>query len=337
MSSSSLRAALPAVAAAVAALLLPAAATRAAPGEGGEPGERSQGEALFETARALMKQGRTDEACATYAASLRAYASIGARLNVARCHELGGRTASAWREYNRAAGMARAAGQAGREAAARKLAAAIEPKLSTLAVQPAAAAAGLKILRDGEELAAAAVGVPEPLDPGEHRIEARAPGRLPWSTAVTLAPQADHQTLIVPSSGTPAANPAPAADSAAPAGSGQRVAGFVVGGVGLAAAVTGAVLGAVVLYEIDKAKSDPALCADKQCTPTGRAYVDAVSDKGTAATVLIGAGAAVAVAGIVVILTAPAEAGEQAAGQSGLRLRAALGPGGGGVALGGRF
>ncbi|MBI4705957.1 MAG: hypothetical protein HY744_33105 [Deltaproteobacteria bacterium] len=35
-------------------------------------------------------------------------------------------------------------------------------------------------------------------------------------------------------------------------------------------------------------------------------------------------------AGIALILTAPAEAGEQVAGQSGLRLRATLGPGGGG-------
>ncbi|MBI4705574.1 MAG: hypothetical protein HY744_31155, partial [Deltaproteobacteria bacterium] len=112
-----------------------------------QPDERRRAEELFEAAKQLAAEGERAEACESFAATVRAYPSVGARLNLARCHEQAGRTASAWSEYNRAAAMARAAGQAEREEGAQELAAKLEPKLSKLTVQPAAAAAGQAGLR----------------------------------------------------------------------------------------------------------------------------------------------------------------------------------------------
>src|SRR5206468_651690 len=56
---------------------------------------------------------------------------------------------------------------------------------------------GLVITQDGVELVRAAWGMALPVDPGEHQIEARAPGKKPWTRYIVTAPGADRQELEV--------------------------------------------------------------------------------------------------------------------------------------------
>src|SRR5690606_24363777 len=102
-------------------------------------------EALFREGKALLDRGEIDAACEKFQASMDAEPSIGAQLNLARCHEQLGRTASAWAEYLKAASLAQRHGDARRERSARELAAELEPRLSKLTVEVVAPAEGLTV------------------------------------------------------------------------------------------------------------------------------------------------------------------------------------------------
>lgn len=71
---------------------------------------------------------------------------------------------------------------------------------------PAGAPAGSEILLDDKPVPRALLGVPTPVDPGTHRIVARAPGKVPYRTEVRLAEGA-HQALEVTLAEQAAARP----------------------------------------------------------------------------------------------------------------------------------
>src|SRR5262245_50605894 len=77
------------------------AAVLAASAAGAQPsGEGPSGaDAHLEAGRKLLKEGKTKEACAEFEASKRAQGSMEGRLELARCYEALGRTASAYTEY----------------------------------------------------------------------------------------------------------------------------------------------------------------------------------------------------------------------------------------------
>lgn len=80
---------------------------------------------------------------------------------------------------------------------------------------PADAPPGSEVTLDGRPVPAALLGVPKPVNPGAHRLSARAPGRAPYSAAVTL-PEGGRQTIeirleVAAASSAPAT---PVADSA---------------------------------------------------------------------------------------------------------------------------
>ena len=93
---------------------------------------KNAAEALFREARALMEEGKYAEACPKFRDSQRLDPGVGTLLNLARCYELNGQTASAWSRYGEAAAAARDAGQEGREQHAREQAARLEPTLSRI-------------------------------------------------------------------------------------------------------------------------------------------------------------------------------------------------------------
>lgn len=114
---------------------------------------------------------------------------VGAKLTVAECYEGAGRLASAWSSYIAAEAAAAVAGQAERQQKAAARAAALEPKLAFLAIKlPAdlAAIKGLTIRRDGKSVPANMWGVNVPVDPGPRIVGVSAPGRVPWSSRVTV-------------------------------------------------------------------------------------------------------------------------------------------------------
>ena len=139
----------------------------------------------------------------------------------------------------------------------------VEPRLAKLTVSvQAPAGAQPEVTMDGKEVAAALLGVPRPVDPGEHVIEVKAEGYLATqqkttlseggSDAVTLTLEPDpNAAAAAAAAAAPAAQPqsepaaAPVAPAAEPAdagagGGGLAVPAYValgVGAVGLGAGV----------------------------------------------------------------------------------------------------
>jgi hypothetical protein len=101
----------------------------------------------------------------------------------------------------------------------------------------------MSITRDGEVVSAAELAVPIPVDPGKHVIEVTAPGKEPWSLTIEIGEGAAVKEVLIPALENAGGQAAPTEDQGAPAhaaseaegsdGSGQRIAGLVVGGVGV--------------------------------------------------------------------------------------------------------
>jgi hypothetical protein len=197
-------------------------------------------ETLFRDGRALIKAGRTSEACAKFAESHRLDPQTGTLLNLALCHEEEGKTASAWAEFNEV--EERSGAKSERAEFAHRHARAVEGKLSRLRIRVEPAAPGVTLTLDGRPMRAAALGSLIPLDPGEHAIEATAPGKERWGQRVKIDPGPATQELVVKlvDASTPSAAPPPAtAPAAAPArdpeptSTARRDIGFAIGAVGI--------------------------------------------------------------------------------------------------------
>lgn len=190
------------------------------------PEDRSLATALFQKARTLVQDGNDAEACPLFEESQRLDPGGGTLLNLALCHERIGRTGSAWTELTEARGIARREADQERVALAEEHLEALRAKLSMLVVsvpQPSRAS-GIVVLRDGRPMSESAWGIEAPVDPGHHRIEARAPGFASWSievdvpaspgsTPVEVPPLvAEPKPLVVapaPTQATPPPRPAP--------------------------------------------------------------------------------------------------------------------------------
>jgi hypothetical protein len=301
-------------------------------------------EALFQEGKAAMADGRLDEACSKFAASMAAEASAGTLLNLARCHQEQGKLATAWAEYKRSAPMFRARGEPKREQAARQLALDLEPMLSRLTIVVDGQTPGLVVRRDGEPVIASLLGTAIPVDPGTYTIEAEAPGYYPHSTQIEVLANADSKSVTIPAleidPNAPAPGSAQPGDGAlAPSTqeglSTQTILGIGFTGAGAIALTVGGILGVTVLGDASEAEDDPTLCPAKMCTPEGRATIDSAEGRALASTILIGVGAAAAVGGVILILTAPSS--EPAIEVGAMRVRAGGSPAGGAVWLDGSF
>jgi hypothetical protein len=288
-----------------------------------EASRAPEAEALFEQGRKLAAEGRWAEACPKLAASEQADPGAGTLLNLGNCYEQNHQPASAWATFKEAASMAKQQGRSDWEALARTRAAALEPKLSklTIAVAENARAPGLVVKRDGVPVASGAWGTPLPLDPQAHVIEASAPGKVTWSKTVALGPDAATETVTVPVLGdAPVATAKAVATAPAPGdeGSTQRLAGLVVGGIGVIGVAIGAVTGAIA---ISKEKTSRDACPSDPCaTADGFQANEDARTLARVSTIAFVAGGVVLATGAVIWLTAPRAKTAAAAAAGGVRL-----------------
>jgi len=308
---------------AVAAAALPRAAIA-------QPATASvEAEALYQRGHALLKAGKTAEACDAFDASLRVEASTGTLLNLARCREESGQLATAWALFLRAASSAQNEGARARAAEARRRAQSLEPRLSqlTLSVPEASRISGLEVTRDGQPIDPLLWNQGVPLDGGVYVIEAKAPGNEAWSTRVTVPAEGGRVSVEVPrfkslselASGEPpaaapasdepraAARPAAAARAAAPTPGRWTTLRFAAAGsavVGVAAIAAGAWFGAAAS---DAAERANALCPTGACSdPEGLRLADESRSKALTANVSFAVGgAAVVGAAVLWFLGAP--------------------------------
>lgn len=171
-------------------------------------------ETLFREGRALLEAGQISEACTKLDSSHRLDPKVSTMLNLAACHELEGRTASAWAEFLEAARLTRVLkvrDPKALEDTARTRAAALESRLHYVVVEaPDAVPAGVELFVDGRALPRAAWSSPIPVDPGERTVEARAAGRGTVSSSLLIPREGGRTALRIPS--LPAEQPG-AADS----------------------------------------------------------------------------------------------------------------------------
>jgi hypothetical protein len=245
-----------------AALLLAVYATRPARAEPPTPQAIAQAEALFQEGKRLMSKGSYAEACPKLAESQKLDPGGGTIITLAICHESEGRTASAWAEFGEALTLALKDGRVDRVTVAREHGARLEPKLSRLVVRvppSVSVLAALQITQDGIELGRPSWGMALPVDPGEHQIVVKAPGKKPWTRFVVVAADADRQELevapledevVAPPSPAPAEAPRPAPSS----GSAARNAAWVVGGAGVVLLGIGSYFGVRAISDHGTAK-----------------------------------------------------------------------------------
>jgi serine/threonine-protein kinase len=306
----------------------------AAIASGADPTEadRARATELFREGRTLMNAGRTAEACPKLEESQRLDPGGGTLLNVALCHELQGRTATAWSDFHDALTTAQHDGRSDRALAAENHIRDLEPRLTrlTLEIPPEARLPGLTVRRDGVEVAVATWNLASPVDPGDHVVEAEAPGRSPWRATIAVSGEGTSRTVRVPQlepvPPVPTASPpvvvtlptppspppaVPEHLAAAPhdapspnARPWQRPIAVGVGAVGLVVLGVGAVFG----LQAEKEWSDAQpFCSGGKCT-TSQAYgswLDARSHASTATVACVVGGIGLA-GGVTLWLTAPA-------------------------------
>jgi serine/threonine-protein kinase len=313
-------------------------------------------ETLFQQGRALLQEGKVSEACPKLAESHRLDPATGTLVALALCHEQEGKLASAWAEFNDAEGRSRQEGRQDREALAKERAAALLPRLSSLTVDvspEAAGIAGLEIRVDGNPLARPAWGVAVPTNGGEHRIEATAPGKTPWSQSLTLANERDLKRVSVPALAAAGATPVvpvvtpkpvqpvepakPTPDSTPPKDDGSRPwgtmewTGVAVGSAGVIALAAGGIFLASALDSKSNADCD----ADNVCESADdvQATSDAVSRANTA-TIFGIAGAVLAGTGVTLFVVGRSNARSSARAPT---ASVAVGPQGAELRLNGSF
>ncbi len=312
-------------------LLALALCSAAPPAHADEP--RVTAEALFREGRSLLARGEIDAACDKLAKSQELDASGGTLMNLADCREKQGKTATAWKHFVAAEGLSQKELRVARANEAKRRAALLLPRLSTLTIVAGHALPGLEVRRDGDTLATDQLGVATPLDPGQHQVSASAPGYEPISINVTLGSERDAQTVTLPElkpvataeppaspASPPVKEPAPvvaspplALEQPLPTPAAERTdtttLGYIAGGTGAAFASAGAVFYFLSLSANDEAK--------KGCPVKDRFYCDtkaieAESRRDTYATIAtIGGVAGIAGLGLGawLVLTSPHEPG----------------------------
>lgn len=276
-----------------------------------------------------MAQGNYRVACSKFDESQRLDPALGTLLNLANCREKEGKVASAWSSFRDAEGLAHGAGPADAEAVAHERARALEARVPRLLLavtqgQPAA----LKVARNGIDVGPAQWDTPIPLDPGEYRLTATAPGYTSFQTTVTLKEGAGTVQILLPVLvRDPNLNSIPPVNqersAALPKTLGDApshsvpTASWIAGGVGLAAIGTGAGLAAWASSQYYSVN-----CPDHVCQPNELDVRSRARTKATVATVLFIGGTLAASTGVLLWAAQPSAASARV---SRLSLRAGFG------------
>lgn len=200
-------------------------------------------DALYTDGKRLVLEGRVAEACSRFEASMALVSRLGVQINLAGCYEQEGKTASSWVAFGEAAALAHRLADS-REAWAWQRHNALAPRLARLAIVLDArlASADLIVKRDGAAVPRSAWGIAIPVDPGEHTLDAEAPGRVAWSMRLRVTREGETVSIAVPELAREHAASSRAATSDAPERRPSLATWLVLGG-GAAGIATGFALG----------------------------------------------------------------------------------------------
>lgn len=201
---------------------------------------------------------------------------------------------------------------------------ALEPRIAYVAVTVKPADASAQVMIDGNELAAALIGVETPIDPGKHRVVAVVAGSEGAPQEVEIAEGAHVALEVAPPSATPAAETAPpptttvADEGPSDPGQGLRIGSYVAFGVG----AVGLGVGTVFLIKGLGKSSDADKLFDScvpNCSTTETKDVNDLDDDAASAKTMAVVGYAVGAVGIgagVTLLILSNKASQEASGAS---------------------
>lgn len=176
-----------------------------------------------------------------------------------------------------------------------------------------ASPADMSLRVDGVEVSPQLVGEATPLNPGKHRVEVHAGGKV-RSRTFTLGSSEKRQVKFKagePPGNTEESSPepavAPAPGNAAPAADeaplSRRKLGWITAGVGAAGLVVGGITGAVVLSKRDSLDKT---CKDGHCSRDQSADVDSYNGMRNVSTAAFVVGGVLVATGVVLVLSQPA-------------------------------
>ncbi len=275
-----------------------------------------------------MQAGKCETACPALDASEKLDPRPGTLFTLAECQSKWGHVATAVTLYDNYISQIallpidKQQLQEERKEIALEQKAALAPSVPQLTiVVPAGAPPGMVVKRDQVDVAPAAIGVPLPVDPGDHVVSTDANGRH-GEVHVTIALR-EHKSVTV---ALPWANTGPSL---------RRIGAYVAGGVGGAALLTGAILGGVtiakrsVIHDHCNFPSDP-----NACDTTGLAAASSAKGLGIGSSVMFAVAAAGIGTGLALYFTEPKRAAGSVAVDT---LEVAPLPDGGAFAVRGTF
>lgn len=304
----------------MAALLGLALVGAAAPAGATEP------EQLFEKGMAELAAGRYEAACPALRKSYRLERRPRTLFHLAECEERAGRIATAALHYDEYLdAFERLSPPEQRDEMERqKLALSRRDKIDadipwvTFRL-PETAPRGTKVTRSSQaspDAVPVVLGVPVPIDPGEHWVRTEAPGGPPrdkrffvnrrerLTIELTVAQPGDDARMVrysPPIAPVRAVLP-PVVEDGLPA---RRLVAYIAGGVGLAGIATGAITGAMTWGQKGTIEKN---CADGFCNEQGESAADLASTMGAVSTVAFPIGLVGVVTAVVLFATEPEQA-----------------------------
>jgi hypothetical protein len=256
------------------------------------PHDPASAEVLFREGRTLVVAGDYPHACPKFAESLRLDYAPGTLLNLADCEEHTGRIATAWAHFRDLSTELPSTDE--RQPMAAQRARALEPRLPHLTVRSSTALRhGTKVMRDDVELGQESLDVALPVDPGMHIVVVNDGDRERSRVQVEVG---EGQSRVVV-----------ADDATGSTASGTRTAGWIAGGLAVAAFATGASFGILALSNSSAANANctGGVCGD---AASARQYDEARS-QARVADVALGVGlVATVVASILLVSSRKSDA-----------------------------
>jgi tetratricopeptide (TPR) repeat protein len=292
------------------------------------PAFADKADEVFKQAKKLMAEKKYAEACPKFEKSYQMDPGIGGQLNVGKCYEEWGKLGKAYRAYTDALKKAEESND-NRAEKIKKLVAQLEPQVPRLVIHipPDADTAGLQVAIDGVAVTLEDLANPQLVDPGPKQVEyALGSGArktkivpversgtseitldLPKTKAKPEKQKPDHTEVVV-------VKPPPHHDEPEVAdnrGHGQRVAGLVIAGVGVAGMAVGSYLALSARSKYNDALSAHCMEMTNACDAQGLTDTHDARSQANTATIIFAIGGAATAAGIVVYLVAPKAASSE--------------------------
>ena len=265
----------------LARLVLASALFISAQGHAQDTRDPAAAEELFRQGRAASEKQDFSTACAKFRESNRLDPAVGTVFNIADCEEKLGRLATSWTLFQEV--VQRLPAVDNRRAIAEQRASRLEPRVPKLSVHLAhSERANVTVRRDGVSLGSASLDTALPVDPGDHVVIVEAPGTRAAEFHARVG-EGEHAVLDVAVGEAQAVTGPLYPGGSQPAARGSsHTAAYVIGGIGVAGLLTGAIAGVFVLNKKSTVNSD---CAGKQCSAAGLDAANAGKTWGVVTTV----------------------------------------------------